>query len=60
MVTTSQARIANMIDDIRSLTPDGSGWRQFLFTDHDTLIAAPDLLSLEWLNSKGETVRLTD
>lgn len=48
-----------MIEALKRLTGDARS-AQFLFTDHSTLLATHDLLSLEWISSKGERVRLVD
>ena len=58
-VTTSSERITSMIEALRSLT-GGGGSAQFLFTDRSTLLATHDLLSLEWISGKGDTVCLGD
>ena len=58
-VTTSGERITSMIQALKDLT-NAAGSAQFLFTDRSTLLAAHDLLSLEWLSGKGEHVRLCD
>ncbi len=56
-VTTSKERIATMLEAVK-LATEGSGSNQFLFTDRASILAAPDVLSLEWLSGKGEKVRL--
>ena len=56
-ITTSQERIATMIEAVRHATR-GSGSNQFLFTDRATLMRCPDVLKLEWISGKGERVRL--
>jgi len=58
-VTTSRDRVATMIDALKQLT-GGIGSAQFLFVDHARLLAADDLLALEWTSGKGDPVRLTD
>jgi Replication-relaxation len=56
-VTTSQERVATMIGAVKRATTAG-GSNQFLFTDRASILASPDVLSLEWLSGKGERVRL--
>lgn len=58
-VTSSAERIGSMIEALRGLT-SGTGSAQFLFADRSTLLATHDLLSLEWISGKGETVKLVD
>jgi len=56
-LTTSPERIATMLAALKEIT-GGAGSNLFLFTDRATLAAAPDVLTLEWINGKGERVRL--
>ena len=56
-LTTSPARIASMRVALHTITR-GAGSNQFLFTDRATLATAPDVLTLDWITGKGDTVRL--
>ena len=58
-VTTSSARMTSMIDALKDLT-DGVGSSQFLFVDRAALSTSANLLALEWLTGKGQTVTLCD
>ena len=55
-ITTSRQRTETMWVAQKAATKGGS--RQFLFVDHAKLRACSDLLTLEWMNGKGEIVRL--
>ncbi len=55
-VTTSPQRMKTMWLAQNEATKGGS--RQFLFVDHAKLKACPDVLAMEWMNGKGEQVRL--
>jgi hypothetical protein len=56
-ITTSPQRMETMWDAQKAATK-GDGSRQFLFIDHAKLKACEDVLALEWMNGKGEHVRL--
>lgn len=56
IVTTSMARLANMIDVVMQLT-GGSGSNFLLFAGRERL-AAGSPLEAEWISGKGESVRL--
>ena len=58
-VTTSRERTTTMIEALKELT-HGAGSSQFLFVDRLALHASVDLLSLEWVSGKGETITLRD
>ena len=58
-VTTSRQRMATMIEALKHLT-SGAGSQQFLFVDHPSLLAVPDMHSLVWTSGKGHRVRLID
>jgi hypothetical protein len=55
-VTTSEERMRHLIAACRSI---GGGQRLFLFADERAL-ARGDILSGEWVNGRGEAVRLLD
>ena len=57
-ITTSQERIETMIEAVKRATR-GAGSNQFLFTDRHTLLAAANVLQLEWISGKGQRVRLS-
>lgn len=54
-VTTSRERVEHLVEACRSLT--GGGSRLFLFTDWESLCRR-DILAHEWVNGRGESVRL--
>jgi hypothetical protein len=54
-VTISRERVGHLVEACRSLT---AGSRLFLFTDQENLHRA-DILSQEWVNGRGEGVRLS-
>jgi hypothetical protein len=56
-VTTSRQRLETMLLAQNAATK-GQGSRQLLFVDQERLRACPDLLALEWMNGKGEGVRI--
>ena len=58
MVTNSRERVAHMLEIVREIT-GGKGTGFFVFIDRETL-AARDPLSAEWVNGRGEAVRLGD
>jgi hypothetical protein len=55
-ITTSRERMQTMWAAQSAVTKGGS--RQFLFVDHAKFQACADVLALEWMNGKGEPVRL--
>jgi hypothetical protein len=55
-VTTNEERRQHLVAACRSL---GNGGRIFLFADERAL-AQGDILSSEWVNGRGEPVRLLD
>jgi Replication-relaxation len=58
IVTTSTARVANMIDVVKQMT-GGAGSSFFLFIDRNRLVNG-DPLQAEWVSGRGEAVRLVD
>jgi hypothetical protein len=54
-VTTSRERAEHLVAACRSLS--GAGSRVFVFTDRETL-GRGDILAHEWMNGRGEVVRL--
>jgi len=54
-VATSRERVEHLVEACRSLP--GGGSRLFLFTDQESL-ARGDILMHEWVNGRGEAVRL--
>jgi hypothetical protein len=54
-VTTSRERVEHLVEACRSLA--GGGARLFLFTDQESL-GRGDIIATEWVNGRGETVRL--
>ena len=56
-VTTTRERIATMVAALKAVT-NGTGSNQFLFVDRASLLASPDVLSLDWTSGKSEIVRL--
>ena len=54
-VTTNRERVQHLVEACRSLR--GGGSRLFLFTDRESLRRA-DILTHEWVNGRGESVRL--
>lgn len=58
-LTTSAERIATMLALLKALT-NGRGSRQFLFLERAALRSCADLLACQWLNGKGDPVRLLD
>ena len=57
-VTNSRDRVEHMLGVVRELT-EGKGTGFFLFIERETL-AGSDPLSAEWVNARGELVRLGD
>ena len=57
-VTPSRERVATMVEAVRALT-GGKGSGLFLFADRETLSASTPL-DVEWVNRKGERVRLVE
>jgi hypothetical protein len=58
MVTSSRERVTHMLEVVREIT-GGKGTGFFVFIDGETLEAS-DPLSVEWVNGRGELVRLSD
>ena len=58
-VTSSRERMTTMIATLRDMT-GGAGSRQFLFADADSLRAAKNILSFQWLSGKGDRLGLLD
>ena len=56
-ITTTPQRMDTMLSAQKAVSK-GEGSRQLLFVDYPKLRSCHDLLSLEWLNGKGERVRL--
>lgn len=57
-VTTSMARVANMVEAVKQMT-GGTGSNLFLFAAHDSVVAN-DPLELQWVSGRGEPVRLCE
>jgi len=56
IVTTSMARVANMIDVVKQIT-GGTGSSFFLFIDRDRLVNG-NPLQAEWVTGRGEAITL--
>jgi hypothetical protein len=56
-VTTSAQRLASMLSAAKDVT-GGGGSNLFLFADIARLTSVTDVLALDWISGKGDTVRL--
>lgn len=58
-VTTSAERVKGMLAALQQATR-GAGSRQFLFATEDEICRAPDLLSVAWIDGKGERTSIAE
>ncbi|MBL8566574.1 MAG: hypothetical protein JNM89_12730 [Hyphomicrobiaceae bacterium] len=58
-VTTSAERVKGMLTALQQATR-GAGSRQFLFATGDDICRAPDLLSVAWIDGKGERTSIAE
>ncbi len=58
-VTTSAERVKVMLAALQQATR-GAGSRQFLFATEDDICRAPDLLSVAWIDGKGERTSIAE
>lgn len=59
VVSTSDERLANMIDALTKLT-NGIGSNLFLFATAKAITQCTDLAAVAWISGKGETIHLSD
>jgi hypothetical protein len=59
ILTTSAKRVEHLIEVNKRFNND-EGSELFLFTDRTSLCASPHVLEHEWINGRGERVRLID
>jgi Replication-relaxation len=59
ILTTSAKRVEHLIE-VNKRFNNGEGSELFLFTDRTSFCASPHVLEHEWLNGRGERVRLID
>lgn len=58
-VTTSAERVKGMLAALQQATR-GAGSRQFLFATEDEICRAPDLISVAWIDGKGEHTSIAE